>query len=244
MVGCTLKHLRLKMHQLPMYMPVNKMISIKEALGLLCLLLVVSCKVVDTENTTTRIVRPTFPTIVFTGDPIISTTVGGGTFTDPGAIGYDSITSTSTPLQPIANTVDLSEPGFYSVQYETRNTWGYRSNRNRLVLVSSVPASDDISGIYRRTSNGQEVTLTKKGTGLYVINNIGGVAGNPDFVFDVYVGIPTLTTLQVPPQPNPLGGNISVQNGQVQRNGNNVSFSYVVVGSGFGTATRTFTKVL
>jgi len=203
-----------------------------------------ACKKITTDEVTTRIVTPSFPGLTLKGEPVVSTGVGTGTFTDPGATGYDSVAKTSTDLQPLANTVDLTTPGFYSVQYEAKNVYDYRTNSNRLVLVTAVSASDDISGVYTRTSNGQEVTLTKQGTGLYITDNIGGVAGDPDFLFPVYVGIPTETTLDVPPQPNPFGGDVFVTGGKVVRTATTITFSYVVRGAGFGTATRTFVKVL
>ena len=202
-----------------------------------------ACKKITTDDVTTRIVTPNFPGLTLKGEQIVSTGVGTGTFTDPGAVGYDSIAKTSVELQPIANTVDLTKPGFYSVQYEAKNVYGYRSNSSRLVLVTSVSASDDISGVYTRT-NGQKVTLTKRGTGLYSIDNIGGVPNAPEYLFPIYVGIPTETTLDVPPQPNPLGGDVFVTGGTLTRTATSITFSYIVRGSGFGTATRTFVKQL
>lgn len=207
-----------------------------------CAVLLSSCED-ETAGVTTRIVTPTYPNIVFSGEQVISTNVGSGAFTDPGAAAFDSITSTSTPLQPVSNDVDLTSPGFYSVQYEAENVYGYRSNAARLVLVTPVPAADDISGTYERIPNRQPVTLTKVGTGLYVIDNIGGVPGSPEYVFPVYVGLPGEAMMEAPPQFNPLGGTVSITDGQVERTGGTITFSYRVLGSGFGTAPRTFVKV-
>jgi hypothetical protein len=197
----------------------------------------------DTEGVTTRIVTPSFPGLVLKGEPVVSTGIGSGTFTDPGATGIDSIANTTVELQPLSNDVDLTKPGFYSVQYEAKNVYGYRTNVNRLVLVSAVPATDDISGTYRRIPNNQEVTLTKAGTGLYIIDNIGGVPGDPGYVFPVYVGVPTENVVAVPPQANPFGGNVSVTEGTLKREGNTITFSYRVQGAGFSTTPRTFVKV-
>jgi hypothetical protein len=209
---------------------------------LLAVVLMSSCKIIKTDDKTTDIVKPSQPGLTLKGDAIISTGIGTGNFTDPGAVGYDSVRKVSTELQPLVNAVDLTKPGFYAVQYEAKDVYGYRNNKNRLVLVTSTPASDDISGEYRRT-NGQVVTLTKKGTGLYVIDNIGGVASNPDYLFDVYIGVPTLTSLAVPEQENPFGGNVFVSDATITRSGSSISFSYIVRGAGFGTAKRTFNKI-
>ncbi len=207
-----------------------------------CMALLSACED-ETAGVTTRIVTPTYPDIRFNGEPIVSTGLGSGAFTDPGATAFDSITSTSTPLQPLSNDVDLTQTGFYSVQYEAKNVYGYLSNAARLVLVSTVPAADDISGTYERIPNRQPVTLTKVGTGLYVINNVGGVPASPEYEFPVYVGLSSETVMEAPPQLNPLGGTVSIADGKVVRAGGAVTFSYVVIGSGFGTAVRTFVKV-
>ena len=204
--------------------------------------LLTACKD-DTAGVTTRIVTPSFPGLVLNGQPVVSTAVGAGAFTDPGATGYDSVANTSFPLQPVENDVNLTAPGFYSVQYEAKNVYGYRTNASRLVLVSAVPATDDISGTYERVPNRQPVTLTKVSTGLYVIDNIGGVPDSPEYLFPVYLGLPTETTLEAPPQPNPFGGGVGISGGQIVRQGSTITFSYIVEGNGFGTARRTFVKV-
>ncbi len=206
------------------------------------LVLIQACKMISTEDVTTRIVTPSFPGLTLKGDSVTSRGIGTGTFTDPGATGYDDIAKVTTELVPLVNKVDLTKAGFYSVQYETKNTYGYRTNKNRLVLVTSVDESDDISGEYRRT-NGQLVTLTKKGRGLYLIDNVGGVPGNPDYLFPVYLGVTDLTTIQGPAQENPFGGNISVTDGEITRSGNAITIVYKVKGSGFSETPRTFTKV-
>ncbi len=207
------------------------------------LLMAVACKMIKTDDKITRVVTPSFPGLILKGDAITGTTVGTGAFNDPGAIGYDSVTKVSTNLVPLVNDVDLTKPGFYTVQYEAKNSYGYRTNMNRLVLVTSVSPTDDISGTYKRTSNGQTVTLTKKGTGLYTIDNIGGVSGNPAYLFDIYVGITSQSTIEVPTQSDPNGADIFVTEGTLVKSGNDVTFSYRVQDKSlFGTQVRTFVK--
>jgi hypothetical protein len=186
------------------------------------------------------------PTIGLIGNQVFSTAAGPGTFTDPGAVGYNDITGDSVPLtSPTSNNVDLSTPGFYSVvwNYTISNGYvDYTAIKSRLVLVTSVDPNADYSGTYARVSNGVQVHLTKIAAGLYITDNIGGVAGATpdDYLFDVYLGQPTDSTLEAPLQPNNLGGQVTIQNGTFSVAAVDTSFSYVVIGSGFGTATRVF----
>src|ERR1039457_6419178 len=139
----------------------------------------------ETQNVST-VVNVTYPVITLKGAQIISTGIGTGAYTDPGATAYDSLTSSTKNLTPITNNVDLTMPGFYSVEYSDTNGDGFYSSAIRLVLVTGVSPSIDISGTYARQSNGQTVTVTKVGTGLYTTDNVGGVANNPAFIFPVY----------------------------------------------------------
>ena len=197
-----------------------------------------SCKK-EPESVST-VVNVSYPSLVLKGDQIISTSVGTGTYTDPGATGTDDITGASLALTPVTNSVDLTKPGFYSVKYTMKNSNGYITTKIRLVLVTPVSPAVDLSGTYARTSNGQTVTVTKKGTGLYTTNNIGGVAGRPEFIFDVYFGQTSDTTIAAPPQPSPLGGEVSIKNGKLTVSSADTLFSYTVLGTLFAENTRTF----
>ncbi len=195
-----------------------------------------ACDKRETDDVS-QVVKVTFPVVDLKGDPIVSVGVGTGKFTDPGATSFDSITSQKTDLVPIINTVDLTKPGFYSVEYKSKNQFGHASSATRLVLVTSVDPSVDFSGKWVR-SNGVEVNIKKKGRGLYTIDNVGGVPNAPEYIFDVYIGQVSADKIEIPSQPNPIGGFVSC---------NVKSFSltkivYAVSGSGFGPADRTFTK--
>ena len=193
-----------------------------------------------TVNGESQVVSVQYPTITLNGDAIVSTSVGTGTYTDPGATAFDSITGTSTTLTPVSNNVDLTAEGFYSVKYSFKNAYGYASSATRLVLVTSADPNIDISGVYARTSNGCQVNVTKRGTGLYTTDNVGGVPNNPPFIFDVYFGFVNNTTIEVPTQPSALGGDIYCDNTVFVMDATDTSFAWIVRGSGFGTALRTF----
>jgi len=149
----------------------------------------------------------------------------------------------SVPLSaPVSNNVDLTTPGFYSVTWEFTNSNGvlsYTTQKSRLILVTPVDPADDISGVYTRT-NGVEVNVVKHGTGLYTTDNVGGVAGNDAYIFDVYFGVTGPTTIEVPDQPNPLGGLVHCENATLTMDATDTTIKWVVIGSGFGTALRTF----
>jgi hypothetical protein len=192
-------------------------------------------------DTVSRTVDVSYPIITLNGDEVVSQPIGTGSYVDPGATGTDDITGATTTLSPVLNNVDLTTAGFYSVKYTMSNANGYISNKVRLVLVTPVDPAVDLSGTYARTSNGQTVTVTKRGTGLYTTDNVGGVANNPAFIFDVYFGQISDTEIQVPVQPSGLGGDIYCDNGTLDLN-IPITYSYVVHGTGFGTAVRTFVK--
>lgn len=186
-----------------------------------------------------NVVTVSYPTIMLNGAQIISQPIGTGAYTDPGAIGTDDLTGATTSLTPVINDVDLTTPGFYAVKYTTKNSNGYITSSTRLVLVTPVDSTVDLSGTYARTSNGQTVTVTKRGTGLYTTDNVGGVAGSPGYIFDIYFGQVSDTTIEVPPQANPLGGDVYCIGGTLNTN-SPITYSYIVKGSGFGTSRRTF----
>ena len=216
----------------------------KVILSILALgLLLSACR--DITEDVSTVTQASHPTIGFIGTPVSSTPVGTGTYVDPGAVGYNDLTGDSVPLSaPVSNNVDLTTAGFYSVVWSFTVSNGYvdfTTTRPRLVLVTPVDPNADYSGVYERTANGYPVNFTKVGPGLYSTDNIGGVP-IPDYEFTVYLGQASDTTLEAPLQPNPLGGNVTIEDGVFTVSAVDTSFSYVVIGAGFGTATRTFVK--
>ena len=195
----------------------------------------------DTEHVFTRTVTPIYPVITLKGDPVVSTGIGTGAYTDPGATAFDSIANSTTTLTPTSNNVDLTQVGFYAVSYDAKNTYGYRASATRLILVTQDDPADDISGTYARTSNGQVVHVEKKGTGLFTVDNPGGVAGDDSFISPYYIGFTDATHFEGPEQDSP-NGSITLSNPKIVRSGSNITLSWVVLGAAFGTSTRTFVK--
>jgi hypothetical protein len=197
-----------------------------------------SCE--DKTEDVSTVVNVSYPIITLNGDEVVSTGIATGAYVDPGATGTDDITGATSSLSPVSNNVDLTAPGFYSVKYTMKNSNGYITTKIRLVLVTPVDPATDLSGTYFRTSNNQTVTVTKRGTGLYTTDNVGGVPNAPQYIFDVYFGQITDSTIEVPSQPNPLGGEVYCNNTSLVISPADTSFSWIVRGSGFGTAQRTF----
>lgn len=178
--------------------------------------------------------------IVLKGDAIFAPPAGTTTYVDPGAIFTDDDGSTKTLTNP-ATLPDLTKAGFYSVTYKVTSIHGYVRSATRLVLVTAVDPAIDLSGAYKRSSNGQAVTITKLGPGLYKTDNVGGVAANPAFIYDVYFGQLNDSTLAVPTQSTPQG-ELHCENATVKKSGTKYSIAWVVINPSYGTAVRTFVQ--
>lgn len=201
--------------------------------------LVTACKK-KVESSTMVVKVPKFELI---GPTAFSTPAGPGSYVDPGVKYTDESGVESTITTPTTSDVNLAAPGFYSCSYELKTDHGYKLKASRLVLVTPVSPSDDYSGVYARTSNGQTVNVTKIGTGLYTTDNVGGVAANNAFIFDVYFGLLNDTDIVVPLQPNVVGGGeLYCDQAKFHDNGATQSFQWVVRGAGFGTSLRKFVK--
>ena len=193
------------------------------------------------DELVSTIVPEIYPDIVLTGDPVLAVTLGGS-YTEAGAVAIDSSVTPPvvTVLTPIFNNVNTDTAGFYSVKYTAKTTNGFISNATRLVLVTDFDPNVDLSGTYARVSNGQTATITKKGTGLYTTDNVGGVADNPSYIYDVYFAQLNDSTIVVPTQPNALGGDITCEDVTLNVSISDTVISWVVVGSGYGPALRVF----
>jgi hypothetical protein len=200
-------------------------------------LIITACKK-DPESVST-IVNVTYPVITLNGEAVVSTNVGTGQYVDPGATGTDELTGATSTLSPVLNNVDLSKPGFYSVKYTMKNANGFITNTTRLVLVTPIDSSVDLSGVYFRTANNVTANVVKKGTGLYTIDNVGGVP-LAEYMYEVYFGQTSDTTVEIPTQPNALGGDISSENGILSVSPADTTISWKVIGAGYATNQRTF----
>ncbi len=179
------------------------------------------------------------------GPQIISVSVGGSFVDTYGADYHNEYGGIEHVPNATSSDLDLNNPGFYAMTYSAKSKYGYIAKANRLVLVSSAPVAEDFSGVYARTSNSQTVTVTKEGPGLYKIDNVGGVANNPDFIFDVYFGkVDASSTVAVPTQICPIdGSDLTCTNARLYVLGTDTILEWKVDNSSnFGTSLRKFIK--
>lgn len=204
-------------------------------------LLFVACTK-DSEKVIKQTVTPTYPVIKLTGGGAFSIPVGG-TYTDGGATSYDSVNSSTTNLTPAGNNVNPAVAGGYSVDFLAINSWGYKTSLSKVVLVTSITAAEDvdISGTYKR-SNGQLVHITKLGRGLYSTDNLGGVPGDPSFVYPFYFGFAKVDSLVGPAQYGPKGVS-AMENPTIEFAAPDTILRYVALNASLGTSVRTFKKV-
>jgi len=175
-----------------------------------------ACSKDKNDGTETILVKPHYPTITLNGNKFVSQSVGTGAYTDPGAVGYNDQTKTNENLTPIKNTVDLTTPGFYTVTYQFRNNDGYEVSATRFVLVTTVNASQNFSGLFQRNADPtRPANLSKIGTGLYLIDNVGGVILPTQAPAEpAYIGFTSDTTIQIPLQTTPDGTAVAATEGK------------------------------
>ena len=223
--------------------------SNKIILGIMALLLitVAACKKITTDNVSEEI-NVSSPVIKLNGAQYVSILVGG-TYTDQGATASDTMYSVVGTVSFDASGVDASKPGLYPVVYRVKNNKGFESVTTRFVAVTNIPAAEDISGLYRRTSNNGPMNVTKITRGIYKTDNIGGVplagsnpvAANPTFVFDTYFVQINDSALLVPVQPW-IAGDISATSSKLRKMPTDTTIEWVVRNPSFGTALRIFSR--
>lgn len=192
-----------------------------------------ACKKVTTDNVSKII---TLPTIKILGNKFTSIPVGG-TYADAGA----EVTLDGGVKKNVASTdvVDVNTAGLYPVKYTFTDELGNTVNDWRYVGVTNVPAAQDLSGVYTRTSNGVTMNVKEEANGLYSSDNI---AGSTLVVFACFVQIDD-STISLPAQPTLNVDEIDFTNQSiVQTPPTDVTLAWKVVNGAFGPALRTFTR--
>lgn len=210
----------------------------KIALGITASLVLVFAACKKKEDNVSLTVKVEYPRITLKGNKYVTINLNES-FSDPGATMFDTFTNATTDLAPTQSGVDNTKPGMYPIIYEGANKYGFKSQEVRWVAVTSVSASEDIGGLYRRVPNNQAVTITKVSRGIYKCDNMGGVPGSPDYIYDTYFVQLSDTTVNFPSQPGPFG---TVKSGSeiLKKSASDTTLKWVVLGPGFGTAVRTF----
>lgn len=192
------------------------------------------------EDSVSETVKVVYPRITLIGAQYVTINIGES-FTDPGAKMYDTFTNQETTLSPTQSGVDNTTPGMYPIIYEGTNKYGFKSQAVRWVAVTAVPAGEDISGLYLRTANNSPNQVTKVSRGIYRCDNIGGVNGIPDYIYDMYFVQLSDTTVNFPAQPGPFG-TTKTDTEKLTKSGSDTTLAWIVRGPGFGTAVRTFSR--
>ena len=207
---------------------------------LFCLFLVLSCRNRETDEVS-DVVPVIIPQITLKGAEYVSLGLNE-TYTDLGATMYDSLDNIRKDLEPVSNNIDVTTPGLYVVTFNYRNRHGFEKTTERYIAVTSVNPSIDLSGSYVRSANDAPVNVEKISTGLYKIDNVGGVIPPSDAVLPVVMAMINDSVITIPSQSVPNGyGTLDCSEETIQFSPD-TSFSYIVENSGFGAAVRTFIK--
>lgn len=168
---------------------------------------IAGCKKDETAGVS-RLVDVTSPGIELKGEDLIILPTGSA-YTDPGAIGIDSLSGNKqtdlTPLTP----PDVTVPGLYPLTYRAKDANGFTSEivRNVFVFDNTLTAGhtlvtdEDLSGTYKhRNAPGRIVSVVKALPGLYICNDLYGTF-TPTPLYFLY----TTDGLVVPEQPTYTG---------------------------------------
>lgn len=122
-----------------------------------------------------------YPEIEILGDKVLST-IAGEAFEDPGAVA----TENGEEIEyTVSGSVNVNEPGLYTLTYTAYNKDGFAKSETRDVFVipgEVVPGSPSLVGSYLRTANGRTSKVTAVAPGVYWMTDVWGSAtsgGNP-----------------------------------------------------------------
>jgi hypothetical protein len=194
-----------------------------------------SCKK-STPEVVSKVVTASAPTITITGPEIFSIPVGGSLPTVQ-ATAYDSVLGEACPITLDASGLDNSAPGLNFVAIKSSNKNGYISSKNVAVAVTNIASSWDLSGTYKRVSNGIPSICTKLANGFYQVSNVGGsslvVVGYFVQTEDAKIDFPLQST---------SAGDMDCTGETLVTLPGDTSYAWVVKNASFGPAVRTFAK--
>ena len=184
------------------------------------------------------------PTIIISGDQYYSIPVGGA-LPSITATAYDSFYHESYSVLLDQSTVDNTTPGLYVVTATAKNKYGMASSKSVYLAVTDISAAINLAGTYERTSNGVAVNVYRLANGLYMTDNVGGVANTPanaSFILPAFFVQTTETEIKLPAQPTAQGILYGTE-AAVNMAPADTTFEYAIQNAAFGTAVRTFKKI-
>lgn len=194
------------------------------------------CKKRDKEDVS-QLVKVSQPTININGDKFVTLSVGEA-YADPGATVIDDVTGGQSQVTAVSSNLDVSTPGVYYMQYTAKNGNGYINNNVRYIAVTNYDDAVDLTGTYKRTSNGVEVEVTKVAPSFYKNSDMGG-AGLSDALYFVILDDTTITGgVQFS---ETIGAEIATLSESLDLN-DPITFKYALDAAGYGPAVRTFVK--
>jgi hypothetical protein len=184
-----------------------------------------------------------FPTVSIKGDRLMIIDQGTA-FTDPGV----TAELNGQPTQaPVSGTVNVNTPGVYVLEYTATNPEGFTASDWRTVVVMSNSAqvtNNNFAGTYVR-DNGVSVFWTKKGRGVYEVDNPGGAGVGVGFLVTLvnYEGNKISIPQQLAFDPS-IGGLNTVSSASEVYNASAspVTVKYAFLAGGYGTQVRNFVK--
>ena len=179
-----------------------------------------------------------FPIVTLNGAAYI-VVAKGATYTDQGVTAKAG--GQDVPVT-VAGSVDVSTPGVYTLTYTAKNSDGFSASVSRTVVVYFTDASassNDFSGDYARSTNGQIASWTKLAPGVYKVVNPGGAVGATLTVIAIN---PTGFQIKIPDQIS-SDGNTTFSSNESYSAGPPPTYMWKINNPGYGPSIRTFTKI-
>ncbi len=196
--------------------------NIKYFASALVLALGASLSSCDKDKETEEVSRvTTFADITLVGGSPFTIVKGtAASYVDPGATAKDE-SGNPVPVETTRNTVDVNKFGSYIVEYKAVNVDGFVSTNRRVVNVIGTGLRSDISGEYVRTANGRKATVSKEGTGFYLISDVWGSATSGGAPFPQPARLLNYKddSLLVVPSPTSFGNGVITGKGLILPNG-------------------------
>ena len=201
------------------------------------------------EDTVSRLISVSYPTVHITSQKYFSFPVGGGPMPNANTIiatAYDSFYHES--IKPVIDASKLSSivPGLYIATVSAKNSYGFIGYDYVYVAITNMNDTTDISGPYVNPVYNDTVHVTKLAAGLYRTDN---VAGLPNAAFNSKLIVPGYfvqdadgITMYMPTQPSTAGSFAGSQTA-IAMVPADTTFQYVITGnSNFNGGLLTFKK--
>lgn len=205
----------------------------------------IGCKKADTViNTDTQVGHSRivfFPSIAIKGEHLIILKQGD-TYTDAGVT---AILNGQPTQSTVTGSVNSATPGVYDLDYSASNPEGYSASDWRtVVVIGNDVTNNDFSGTYLRAATGINSTWKKTANGVYEVDNPGGAGVGAGYKVIVvnYQGNRIKIPRQIAVDPTSGAGVVSSRTETYNASASPVTYSWVFLAGGYGTALRTFTK--